>query len=98
MLPDQGKPFFVIDRHISVGHILTTLCIVFGSIYYASTIESRLMSLEKQDVVIENRMERQEQVWTSRFNELAADRRADMAEIRASLTRIEQKVDLKADK
>jgi hypothetical protein len=85
----KGDSFMGItfDRHISIGHIFTTVSmIVIASIWYANT-ENRLFNLEKRDSEI-----------AEIVKEYRADYRDDLREIKVALKDISDKLDKKADR
>lgn len=57
----QGKPSYDshwhLDKRVSVGHILTTLSVAVGVIYYAATLETRLAELAGADKVHDAKIE-----------------------------------------
>jgi len=73
----QGKPTYDshwhLDKRVSVGHILTTLSVAVGVIYYASTIETRLAELAGADRVHDAKLEAVMQSQT-RGQEMITDR------------------------
>lgn len=48
MTQDANPQRFHIDRSISIGHIFTTLSMVFCMLYWASTVETRLAVQENK--------------------------------------------------
>ncbi len=81
------EPFIKFDNHVSLGHIFTTGTIIVSCVVYALSIENRLNLLERNDQVMEKRIE---------------DNRGDVKEalndIKVTLHEISTKIDKKADK
>jgi hypothetical protein len=75
------------DRHISVGHILTTVSIIVAGVWWASDASARIAGLEKFSIYLEKRIESE-----------TADRRHDMTEIKGLLKEIRDELKEKADK
>lgn len=75
------------DNHISVGHIITTVTILVGGLWWVASAEARLGSLEKFDIYLEKRLENER-----------VERRYDMNEIKALLKEIRDELKNKVDK
>lgn len=75
------------DRRINISHILTTLTIVAGIFAWGNHLDKRISLIEER-----------QQLQAAQIREEAQRRRETYAEIRASLERIEEKLDGKLDK
>jgi len=85
----QEKAFLGVkfDPHISVGHILTTVCIVVSGITWAVNTANRLERLEATD-----------NEFKAVISEFRNDYKADLREIRQLFQQISDKIDKKADR
>lgn len=75
------------DNHVSAGHIFTTITVIIAGIAWFINTENRLENLERQDVVLETRMQEQKQ----EFKEI-------LSEIKLNLREINSKLDSKVDR
>lgn len=75
------------DNHISVGHILTTVCLIISGITWAVNTDNRLQYLERQDVI-----------FSADMADFKKDYRDDLKEIRQYFKEISEKLDKKADR
>ena len=86
---EDGSPRRLIkfDNHVSIGHVITTICIIFSGVWYVAENNNRIGNLERQDTVFKEQLK-----------DMQANYREDFREIKQSLFRIEAKLDQKADK
>lgn len=85
-----GKENFLgitFDRHISIGHILTTASIIVAGVWWAADASARITNLERFGIYLEKRIENEN-----------TDRRRDMTEIKMLLKEIRDELKGKADK
>lgn len=75
-----------IDRSISVGHILTTLALVASLVGVWSTMNTKIETQAVRISAVESRIDRE-----------AERQRQDMAQIRESLNRIEDRLERLAE-
>lgn len=80
-------PLLTFDNHVSVGHILTTLCILVSGVWYIANNDNRVTTLERQDKVI-----------MERINDVRSDISEDIRDIKTSLKEISNKLNDKADR
>lgn len=75
------------DNHISIGHILTTVCLIVSGITWAVNTDNRLQNLERQDIILERDI-----------LDFKKDYKDDLKEIRQLFQQISDKLDRKADR
>lgn len=75
------------DPHISVGHILTTVCILVSGVTWAVNTGNRLARLEATDTEFK-----------TVITEFRNDYKSDLREIRQMFQSISDKIDKKADR
>lgn len=71
-----------LKKELSVGHILLTITVVFSTLWWATTVETRLVELAVRDVAFNERMGRDDVTIRDSFQR-----------IERSLARIEEKID-----
>ena len=76
-----------IDRHVSVGHIFTTLAAIAAGVMAYASMQNRIFNLEKEDMRIQAQLEKNEKQY-----QVTLDR------IYTQLEKISDKLDRKADK
>jgi len=90
------------DRSISLGHIFTAtsiaLTIAVPLVIWGSTVESRLSVLQTVQGLLAARQERIAEDLKERLDREAMYRAETLGDIKATLRRIEEKVDRKADR
>jgi len=75
------------DPHISVGHIVTTVCVIISGVTWAVNTGNRIERLEASDAEFK-----------VTINEFRNDYKADLREIRQMFQAISDKIDKKADR
>lgn len=75
------------DNHISIGHILTTVCLIVSGITWAVNTDNRLQNLERQDIILERDI-----------LDFKKDYKDDLKEIRQLFQQISDKIDKKMDR
>ncbi len=75
------------DPHISLGHIVTTVCVIISGVTWAVNTGNRLEQLEANDVEFKQSI-----------SEFRNDYKADLREIRQMFQAISDKIDKKADR
>ena len=90
------------DRSISLGHIFTAtsiaLSIAVPLVIWGSTVESRLSVLQTVHGLLAAHQERVAEDLKERLDREAMYRAETLGDIKATLRRIEEKVDRKADR
>ena len=76
-----------IDKHISVGHIITTAAAIVAAINAYANMQNRIENLEKADIRIEQSIAEKQD-----------DYRKQLDRIYRSLEKISDKIDTKQDK
>lgn len=87
-----------IDNHISVGHILTTISIMIGGLWWGAQVESRLSVLEKQGSYFNERIAEVNSSFNSRIVEIRSDTKDELKDIKRILETMNDKLDQKVDK
>lgn len=80
-------PKFSLDRRVNVSHIITTVGLLVGAVFYVSNQQNAMSNLHKEDTRINKRIDK-----------LEDDTEESMREIKGYLQRIEEKIDRKKDK
>lgn len=83
-----------LDKRFNVGHFLTTIIIAGMLFAWASNVSERVSVLERNDIYLENRLDRE--MARSAVDFSRVERRLEG--MSASLLRIEDKLDKKEDK
>lgn len=86
-IESEGDRRGVLDRTINLGHILITLTIVVSSLSAFFDLRGRVDIHERRFGELDRRLDQE-----------AARAREELADIKAALRRIEDKLDRKADK
>lgn len=76
-----------VKKEVNLGHIVTTLSVIVGVLYWSADVNNQITSLRREDQIIHERV-----------NDVRTDTRVQFAEIKSALLRIEEKLDKKADK
>ena len=76
-----------IENHISVGHIMTTVCLIVSGVTWAVNTDNRLQYLERQDVI-----------FAQEVQDFKKDYRDDMEEIREYFKAISEWLSKKVDR
>ena len=87
MMNDNTLFGITIDRHISIGHIFTTVALVVTSVLAYANMVNRIYNLEQADM-------RTEEV----IRVMQSDYQRTLDKIFIKLERIDEKIDRKADK
>jgi predicted membrane-bound spermidine synthase len=87
MMNDNTLFGITIDRHISIGHIFTTVALVVTSVLAYANMVNRIYNLEQSDI-------RTEEV----IRVMQSDYQRTLDKIFVKLERIDEKIDRKADK
>ena len=87
MMNDNTLFGITIDRHISIGHIFTTVALVVTSVLAYANMVNRIYNLEQSDI-------RTEEV----IRVMQSDYQRTLDKIFIKLERIDEKIDRKADK
>ena len=87
MMNDNTLFGITIDRHISIGHIFTTVALVVTSVLAYANMVNRIYNLEQADM-------RTEEV----IRVMQSDYQRTLDKIFVKLERIDEKIDRKADK
>ena len=87
MMNDNTLFGITIDRHISIGHIFTTVALVVTSVLAYANMVNRIYNLEQADM-------RTEEV----IRVMQSDYQHTLDKIFIKLERIDEKIDRKADK
>jgi hypothetical protein len=86
MLEKQSTQHWTFKKEIQIGHVFTTLSVVFGILFYVNKIENRLSLVEQQQssmtLMQHERDDRQDKTNTDMMNLL-----------RSQLERMELKID-----
>lgn len=83
----KGFMGITIDKHISVGHIFTTIAAIVAGVSAYASMQNRLYNLEKEDVRIQAQIEKHEKQYQTTLDR-----------IYIQLEKINDKLDQKADK
>lgn len=93
------------DNHISLGHIITTLGVIFAGLTWGMNTNNQISNLQKQDLALESRLIQTSDQLKEKDVELRtalaqskADYREDIKDIRQLLKDISEKIDKKADR
>jgi len=87
MMNDNTLFGITIDRHISIGHIFTTVALVVTSVLAYANMVNRIYNLEQSDI-------RTEEV----IRVMQSDYQRTLDKIFVKLERIDEKIDRKVDK
>jgi predicted membrane-bound spermidine synthase len=87
MMNDNTLFGITIDRHISIGHIFTTVALVVTSVLAYANMVNRIYNLEQSDI-------RTEEV----IRVMQSDYQRTLDKIFIKLEKIDEKIDRKADK
>ena len=97
-MKSKKKSLLNFDNHISIGHVITTFCIIAAGIVWYANTENRLVGLETKYGDLLNIIKSQNSEFNDKIREQRVDIRDDIKDIKDTLTSIENKIDNKADK
>lgn len=83
----QEESKWHIKKEFTVGHIVTTLSVAAGVLWWSSDVNNQITLLHREDQILHERV-----------NDVRDEQRMALDDIKRSLLRIEEKLDKKADR